>query len=134
MIYHDSTNISTSPFIELNNFLNWIFLKFFELNNFLNWIFVKNIELDNLLNWIFVKYYWIEYWIESFFGKIQILNWINLGIAHPYLDEATSALDSESEKVMIWKTRMSDKQALSWSEGVKRLSLIIKVSPSLLSF
>ena len=27
MIYHDSTNISTSPFIELNNFLNWIFLK-----------------------------------------------------------------------------------------------------------
>ena len=48
------------------------------------------------------------------------------------LDEATSALDSESEKVMIWKT--SDKQALSWSEGVKRPSLIIKVSPSLLSF
>ena len=69
---------------ELNIFLNWICLKIFELNNFLNWIFVKNIELDNFLNWIFVKYYWIEYWIESFFGKIQILNWINLGIAHPY--------------------------------------------------
>ena len=69
MIHHNSTNISTSPFIELNNFLNWIF--------------VKNIELDNFLNWIIVKYYWIEYWIESFFGEIQILNWINLGIVHP---------------------------------------------------
>ena len=72
---------------ELNIFLNWICLKIFELNNFLNWIFVKNIELDNFLNWIFVKYYWIEYWIESFFGKIQILNWINLGIAHPYPEQ-----------------------------------------------
>ena len=41
---------------------------FFELNIILNWILGKAI-LNGILN-------------ESFFGKIQILNWIRLGIVH----------------------------------------------------
>ena len=41
---------------------------FFELNNILNWILGKAI-LNRILN-------------ESFFGKIQILNWIRLGIVN----------------------------------------------------
>ena len=43
---------------------------FFELNNILNWILGKAI-LNRILN-------------ESFFGKIQILNWIRLGTGHHY--------------------------------------------------
>ena len=31
-----------------------------------------------------MKRIWIEYWIESILGKIQILNWINLGIGQGY--------------------------------------------------
>ena len=62
MIYHDSTNISTSPFIELNNFFNWIFFNFF------NWIIFwieflwNNIELNIKLNNLLAKF---KYWIES---------------------------------------------------------------------
>ena len=66
---------------------NWIFFWIEFSWNFLNWIifWIDFFEMNNFLNWIFVKNYCIEYWIESFFGKIQILNWINLGIAHPYI-------------------------------------------------
>ena len=31
-----------------------------------------------------MKQLWIEYWIESILGKIQTLNWINLGIEQGY--------------------------------------------------
>ena len=76
MIYHDSTNISTSPFIELNFLLNWIVFKIFELNNFLNWISLiflnwiifwieflwNDIELNIELNHFLAKF---KYWIES---------------------------------------------------------------------
>ena len=53
VIYHDSTNISTSPFIELNFLLNWFFWKF------LNWI-VFWIDFFNFLNWIlnWIKFLW----------------------------------------------------------------------------
>ena len=56
--------------------LNWIVFWiesaefFFELNNILNWILGKAI-LNRILN-------------ESFFVKIQTLNWIRSGIEHPY--------------------------------------------------
>ena len=66
-----STSINHSLTIELNNILNWITRVYFELNNILNWILGKAI-LNRILN-------------ESFFGKIQILNWIRLGIVHHYL-------------------------------------------------
>ena len=56
--------------IELNYLLNWISRIFLELNNILNWILGKAI-LNRILN-------------ESFFGKIQKLNWIRLGIGHHY--------------------------------------------------
>ena len=65
-----STSINHSLTIELNNILNWITRVYFELNNILNWILGKAI-LNRILN-------------ESFFGKIQTLNWIKLGIGHPY--------------------------------------------------
>ena len=65
-----STSINHSLTIELNNILNWITRVYFELNNILNWILGKAI-LNRILN-------------ESFFGKIQILNWIRLGIVHHY--------------------------------------------------
>ena len=63
-----STSIKESLTIELNYLLNWISRIFFELNNILNWILGKAI-LNRILN-------------ESFFGKIQTLNWIRLGIRH----------------------------------------------------
>ena len=66
-----STSINHSLTIELNNILNWITRVYFELNNILNWILGKAI-LNRILN-------------ESFFGKIQILNWIRLGIVHHYI-------------------------------------------------
>ena len=58
-----STSIKESLTIELNCLLNWISRIF--------------------LNWIIFKQYWIEYWM-NFFGKIQKLNWIRLGIGHHY--------------------------------------------------
>ena len=45
------------------------------------------LDLNNLLNWIFLKWFWIEYWIESILRKIQTLNWINLGIEQGYREE-----------------------------------------------
>ena len=65
-----STSINHSLTIELNNILNWITRVYFELNNILNWILGKAI-LNGILT-------------ESFFGKIQILNWIRLGIVNHY--------------------------------------------------
>ena len=65
-----STSINHSLTIELNNILNWITRVYFELNNILNWILGKAI-LNRKLN-------------ESFFGKIQILNWIRFGIVNHY--------------------------------------------------
>ena len=62
------TSINDPLTIELNYLLNWISRIFFELNNILNWILGKAI-LNRILN-------------ESFFGKIQTLNWIRLGIGH----------------------------------------------------
>ena len=56
----------------------------------MNWIIFwiefswNNFELNKLLNWIFMIQLWIEYWIESILGKIQTLNWINLGIEQGY--------------------------------------------------
>ena len=57
-----STSINDSPTIALNYLLNWITRVYLELNDSLNRILGKQ--------------YWIVYWIESFFGKIQTLNWI----------------------------------------------------------
>ena len=65
------TSINDSLANELNYILNWISRIFFELNNILNWILGKAL-LNGILN-------------ESFFGKIQQLNWIRLGIGHRYL-------------------------------------------------
>ena len=65
-----TTSINDPLTIELNNLLIWISRILFELNNILNWILGKAI-LNRILN-------------ESFFGKIQILNWIRLGIVHHY--------------------------------------------------
>ena len=42
------------------------------LNCLLNWINRVYFELTKSLNWILGE----QYWIESFFGKIQTLNWI----------------------------------------------------------
>ena len=39
-------------------------------------------ELDNILNWILCKAILNQILNESFFGKIQKLNWIRLGIGH----------------------------------------------------
>ena len=64
------TSINDPLTIELNYLLNWIGRIFFELNNILNWILGKAI-LNQILN-------------ESFFGKIQKMNWIRLGIGHHY--------------------------------------------------
>ena len=54
-------------------------------------------ELNNLLNWIFMKWFWIEYWIESILSEIQTLNWINLGIEQGYIHSAPSSPTSLSE-------------------------------------
>ena len=62
--------------VDLNNLLNWITTFNLLLNNPLNWIMMIYFLLNNLLNWILVK----PIWIESILGKIQTLNWINLGI------------------------------------------------------
>ena len=74
-----STSTKESLTIELNYLLNWISRIFFELNNILNWILGKAI-LNRILN-------------ESFFGKIQKLNWIRLGIGHHYLGSVSGVLD-----------------------------------------
>ena len=50
----------------------------------MNWISTIDFELNNLLNWIFLKSFWIKYWIESILSEIQTLNWIKLGIGHGY--------------------------------------------------
>ena len=64
------TSINDSLTIELNYLLDWISRIFFEFDNVLNWILAKAI-LNRILS-------------ESFFGNIQTLNWIRLGIAQPY--------------------------------------------------
>ena len=43
------------------------------------------IELNNILNWILGKAILNRILNESFFGKIQILNWIRLGIVNHYI-------------------------------------------------
>ena len=67
MIEHDSTNISTSPLIELNFLLDWIELNYFVIEYFgkiLNWIIFwiefswNSFELNHFL----AKF---KYWIES---------------------------------------------------------------------
>ena len=58
--------------------------KCLKLNILLNWITTIDFELNNLLNWIFMKLIWIKYWIESILSEIQTLNWINLGIEQGY--------------------------------------------------
>ena len=56
----------------------------------LNWIIFWIESAEFILNWIifwigfWVKQYWMEYWMNHFFGKIQKLNWIRLGIGHHY--------------------------------------------------
>ena len=57
--------------------LNWIIF----------WIESAEFFFDRIIIWIesWVKQYWIEYEYESFFGKIQTLIWIRLGIGHHYL-------------------------------------------------
>ena len=76
-----STSINHSLTIELNNILNWITRVYFELNNILNWILGKAI-LNQILN-------------ESFFGKIQILNWIRLGIVNHYVHDCYKCFTKE---------------------------------------
>ena len=89
-----STSINDSLTIELNYLLNWISRIFFELNNILNWILGKAI-LNRILN-------------ESFFGKIQKLNWIRLGIGHHYCHAYWQAdlhhwvLPSQHSLTQIW--------------------------------
>ena len=82
-----STSINHSLTIELNNILNWITRVYFELNNILNWILGKAI-LNRILN-------------ESFFGKIQILNWIRLGIVNHY--EHPRQLVTHTEQLLAWR-------------------------------
>ena len=59
-----------------DSLLNWIIF----------WIESAELFLNRIISWIesWVKQYWIEYWINRFFGKIQTLNWIRLGIGHHY--------------------------------------------------
>ena len=88
-----STSINHSLTIELNNILNWITRVYFELNNILNWILGKAI-LNRILN-------------ESFFGKIQILNWIRLGIVHHYfkcLSSKEQILQSRTKRTEVRST------------------------------
>ena len=70
--------------------LNWITRVYFELNNILNWILGKAI-LNRILN-------------ESFFGKIQILNWIRLGIVNHYV----------TTKIVTEKAKKWPKMARFW--------------------
>ena len=79
-----STSINHSLTIELNNILNWITRVYFELNNILNWILGKAI-LNRILN-------------ESFFGKIQILNWIRLGIVNHKITRISFNVYKQTEK------------------------------------
>ena len=102
-----STSINDSLTIELNYLLNWISRIFFELNNILNWILGKAI-LNRILN-------------ESFFGKIQILNWIRLGIVHHYADEDCVG----NSLLQIWKPRFGHKAKLLfrlWAQGLVKIS------------
>ena len=83
-----STSINHSLTIELNTILNWITRVYFELNNILNWILGKAI-LNRLLN-------------ESFFGKIQTLNWIRLGITHHYPRVRCAFCDVYNYRLITW--------------------------------
>ena len=65
-------------------------MNYYKLNNLLNWITTIFFILNNILNWIFVKQFWIMFWIESILDKIQILNWISLGIGHGYREVVPS--------------------------------------------
>jgi len=99
-----STSINHSLTIELNNILNWITRVYFELNNILNWILGKAI-LNRILN-------------ESFFGKIQILNCIRLGIVHHYLPPRslqsfnTSLRDLFKTSVFLLNSRIAQPTSL----------------------
>ena len=97
-----STSINHSLTIELNNILNWITRVYFELNNILNWILGKAI-LNRILN-------------ESFFGKIQTLNWIRLGIAHPYLPVWKKDQCCMIDTPLIWIPSSQLRLLLSWGE------------------
>ena len=98
-----STSINHSLTIELNNILNWITRVYFELNNILNWILGKAI-LNRILN-------------ESFFGKIQILNWIRLGIVHHYWTGLTH--DFFDRSICKWEKllQLLDSRSL-WSGNI----------------
>ena len=86
-----STSIKESLTIELNYLLNWISRIFFELNNILNWILGKAI-LNQILN-------------ESFFGKIQSLNWIRLSIDHTYGKEMWNFLPFLFIEIWLFDTQ-----------------------------
>ena len=100
--------------------------------------------MNNFLNWIFMKWFWIEYWIESILRKIQTLNWINLGIEQGYSRLNLSALTSrkifwifqtwtalQASPILFMKNRTCEKleHAISHSEARaftwKRLLVIV---------
>ena len=68
----------------------------------LNWILGKAI-LNRILN-------------ESFFGKIQTLNWIRLGIAHPYLPVWKKDQCCMIDTPLIWIPSSQLRLLLSWGE------------------
>ena len=59
------------------------------------------IELNNILNWILGKAILNRILNESFFGKIQILNWIRLGIVNHY--EHPRQLVTHTEQLLAWR-------------------------------
>ena len=97
--------------IELSFVLNH--LNIFELNNFLNWILGKAI-LNRILN-------------ESFFGKIQILNWIRLGIVHHYFGTSFSFWIDYFELCMrlMFCIILSSKIVVDWPQYYWNISNLI---------
>ena len=77
------------PVSMIPRLLNWTIFWIESLEFIFNWILVwiefcvKQSQCGSTRYCHMGEQYWIEYWIESFFGKIQILNWIREGIAHP---------------------------------------------------
>ena len=107
MIYHDSTNISTSPFIELNNFLNWIIF----------WIeFLWNsIELNIELNHFLAKF---KYWIESIWVSFTPI-WIrSSALLNAFDPRMAQAQNSRFEDFILWHLAQAEahrSSSMDWS-------------------
>ena len=94
----------------------------------LNWIIFWIESAEFLLNWIifwiesWVMQYWIEYWIKLFFGKIQTLNWIRLGIAHPY---TWAIYKTQNYHWMVQSLRILWFHFHIWPYMVSRVDLVV---------